>query len=355
MPFAFVGGYTDPDRNGRGEGIYVYRMDPETGAWEQIQVLSGVVNPSFLALSDDGRFLYAVNGGSAGGASACAVDPATGKLTLLNSESVGANNPAYIAIAPGGRHVVTANYSGGSVSVLPIREDGRLGAPTDVRKHVGAIGPNKARQDGPHPHQALVDPGRRFVLVNDLGLDATFVYRFDTGSGRLTPNDPPLARARPGAGPRHLAFAPDGRHVYVINELDSTIQLYVFDSERGALAPVHHVSTLPNGWDGTNTTAQVVAHPSGRFVYGSNRGHDSIAIFAVNQTTKRLTPLGHEPTQGKTPRNFNVDPRGRFLYAANQDSDTVVAFRVNDQSGALAPTGQVVATGSPSCVIFGGF
>lgn len=353
MPFAYVGGYTDPDRNGRGEGIYVYRMDPEGGAWEQIQVLGGVVNPSFMALSDDGRFLYAVNGGDAGGASACAVDPASGKLTLLNSTSVGANNPAYITIGPGGRHVVTANYSGGSVSVVPIRDDGSLDEVSDVRKHEGQAGPNKARQDGPHPHQAFLDPQGRYVLVNDLGLDRTFVYTLE--NGKLVPNDPPSAAARPGAGPRHLDFAPDGRHVYVINELDSTIQLYVYDPARGQLAPVHHVSTLPADFDGKNTTAQVKAHPNGRFVYGSNRGHDSIAIFAVNQTTKRLTPIGWESTQGKTPRNFNLDPPGRFLYAANQDSDTVVTFRVDDQSGMLAPTGQVIQAGSPSCVIFGGF
>jgi 6-phosphogluconolactonase len=169
------------------------------------------------------------------------------------------------------------------------------------------------------------------------------------------PNDPPFGRARPGAGPRHLDFSPDGTRVYVINELDSTIQVYVFDREQGSLAPVHDVSTLPEGWSGTNSTAQVVAHPNGRFVYGSNRGHDSIAMFAVSQTTKRLTPIGHEPTQGRTPRNFNLDPRGRFLYAANQDTDTVVAFRVDDASGKLTPTGQVVKAGSPSCVIFGGF
>jgi 6-phosphogluconolactonase len=355
MTFAYVGGYTARDRNGRGDGIYVYRMDPDTGAWEQVQVLGGITNPSFLALSEDGRFLYAVNGGSAGGASACAVDPATGQLTLLNTESVGANNPAHIAIGPGGRHAITANYGAGTVSVLPIRDDGRLGPVSDVRPQEGETGPNSARQDGSHPHQAMVQKASGFVLVNDLGLDRTFVYRLDTAAVKLVPNDPPFGRARPGAGPRHLDFSPDGRRVYVINELDSTIQQYVFDPASGALAPVHHVSTLPEGWSGSNTTAQVVAHRNGRFVYGSNRGHDSIAIFAVNQVTKRLTPVGHEPTQGRTPRNFNVDPRGRFLYAANQDSDTVVTFSIDDASGKLTPTGQVVAAGSPSCVIFGGF
>ncbi|HZQ98012.1 MAG TPA: lactonase family protein [Chloroflexota bacterium] len=351
MSFAYVGGYTEPDRNGRGEGIYVYRMDDTTGRWEPVQVLGGVKNPSFLALSRDGRFLYAVNGGDAGGASALARDPATGKLALLNTVSVRANNPAHIAVDATGRYAVTANYSAGSVSVVPIGPDGQLGEPTDVRRHEGPTGPSP-RQDGSHPHMVGVAPGGRFLLVNDLGLDKTFVYTLDLASGRLVPNDPPYGEAPPGAGPRHLAFHPNGRWVYVINELASTISQFAWDDATGRLEWLAVVSTLPAGFEGSNSTAQIVVHPNGRCVYGSNRGHDSIAIFRVAAADGALELVGHEPTQGRTPRNFNVDPRGRFLYAANQDSDTVVAFRIEEEGARLLPTGQVVRAGSPSCVIF---
>jgi 6-phosphogluconolactonase len=198
----------------------------------------------------------------------------------------------------------------------------------------------------------VLDPGGPFALANDLGLDRTFVYRLDRRPGRLTPNDPPDAPAAPGAGPRHLAFHPTRRFVYVLNEIDSTIQVFGYDGVRGALTPIERVSTLPRGWSGENSTAQIVAHPGGRFVYASNRGHDSIAIFAVDGETGRLTARGHEPTGGRTPRNFNLDPGGRFLLAANQDSDTVVVFRVDGRSGELTATGQVVEAGTPSCVVF---
>jgi 6-phosphogluconolactonase len=197
---------------------------------------------------------------------------------------------------------------------------------------------------------ALFDPTGRFALVNDLGLDRTFVYGLENGT--LVPNEPPFGRARPGAGPRHAWFHPNGRFLYVINELDSTLAVFAWDPEHGALHEIDHASTLPEGYTGQNTTAQVVVHPSGQFVYGSNRGHDSIAIFAIDQSTGKLTPRGHESTQGHTPRNFNIDPEGRFLFAANQDSDSIVGFHIDGGSGQLAPTGQVVSVGSPTCVLF---
>jgi len=221
-----------------------------------------------------------------------------------------------------------------------------------VVRHAGPPGPHPTRQDRPHPHQIPFDPGGPFALVNDLGLDRTYVYRLDRAPGRLVPNDPPFVSAAPGAGPRHLAFHPSRRFVYVLNEIDSTIQAYGYDGERGVLSALERVSTLPSGWRGENSTAQIVANPSGRFVYASNRGHDSIAIFGVDEASGRLTPAGHEPTRGRTPRNFDLDPKGAFLLAANQDSDTVVPFRVDPATGALAPTGQVVEAGSPSCVVF---
>jgi 6-phosphogluconolactonase (cycloisomerase 2 family) len=325
-------------------------MDESSGQLESAQVQRGVANPSFLALAPAGRFLFCVNGGEADGASAFAIDRASGRITPINRQDVGSKNPAHICVAPDGRHVLTANYSGGTVSVLPVEADGRLGPPTHVLHHEGPTGPNRARQEMPHPHMVAFDPAGTFVLVNDLGLDRTFVYRLE--DGQLVANEPPFGQARPGAGPRHLAFHPSGQFVYVINELDSTLAAFAWDPRRGALDEVHHASTLPDGYIGENTTAQVVVHPSGDFVYGSNRGHDSIAIFEVDQTTGRLTPRGHESTQGRTPRNFNLDRGGRFLVAANQDGDTLVIFRVDAGSGALVPTGQVVAVGSPSCVVF---
>jgi 6-phosphogluconolactonase len=349
--FVYVGGYTEPDRKGRGEGICVFAMDDSSGQLEAVQVQRGVSNPSFLALAPDGRFLFCVNGGNANGASAFAVDPASGTLTAINRQEIGSKNPAHICVAPDGRHVLTANYSGGTVSVLPIGDDGRLGPPTQVLHHAGPTGPNSRRQDMPHPHMVVFDPTGRFVLVNDLGLDRTFVYRLE--NGQLVANDPPFGQARPGAGPRHAAFHPGGRFVYVINELDSSLAAFAWGAQRGTLEEVEHASTLPEGFSGESTTAQVVVAPSGQFVYGSNRGHDSIAIFAIDQATGHLTPRGHEPTQGRTPRNFNIDPDGRFLFAANQDSDSLVSFRIDERSGGLAPTGQVVPVGSPSCVAFG--
>src|SRR5919202_635405 len=348
--FVYVGGYTEPDRGGRGEGICVFAMDESSGQLEAVQVQRGVPNPSFLALAPDGRSLFCVNGGDANGASAFGIEPASGTLTAINRQEIGSNNPAHICVSPDGRYVLTANYSGGTVSVPPIGNDGRLGPPTQVLRHAGPTGPNPSRQDMPHPHMALFDPTGQFVLVNDLGLDRTFVYRLE--NGHLVANDPPFGQARPGAGPRHAAFHPGGRFVYVINELDSTLAAFAWDAQRGTLEELDHASTLPEGHTGENTTAQVVVHPAGQVVYGSNRGHDSIAIFAIDQTTGHLTPRGHASTQGRTPRNFNLDPDGRFLFAANQDSDTLVTFRIDGGTGRLAPTGQVVRVGSPSCVVF---
>ena len=347
--FVYVGGYTEADRGGRGEGISVFAMDDSSGHLEPVQVLRGVANPSFLALAPDGRFLFCVNGGNANGASSFAIDPASGSLTLINRQDIGSINPAHICVAPDGRHVLTANYSGGTVSVLPVDADARIGPP-QVQRHEGETGPHPTRQDMPHPHMALFDPTGRFALVNDLGLDRTFVYGLENGT--LVPNEPPFGRARPGAGPRHAWFHPNGRFLYVINELDSTLAVFAWDPEHGALHEIDHASTLPEGYTGQNTTAQVVVHPSGQFVYGSNRGHDSIAIFAIDQSTGKLTPRGHESTQGHTPRNFNIDPEGRFLFAANQDSDSIVGFHIDGGSGQLAPTGQVVSVGSPTCVLF---
>ena len=348
----YVGTFTSPSRNGRGEGICVFEMDETSGELRQVQTLEGVENPSFLALHPNRRLLFCNNADPEGGVSAFAIDDATARLTFLNRQSSGGVSPAHVSVHPGGRWVFGANYGSGSVCVLPLQDDGRLGPATDLVQHEGPGGPVQGRQDGPHAHQIVPTADGRFVLANDLGLDRTYVYRPDTILGKLVPDDPPFARARAGSGPRHLAFHPSGKYVYVLGELDSTVAAFAWDGLRGTMTPLQIVSTLPSGQDGGNSTAQVVAHPNGRFLYASNRGHDSIALFAIDSVDGRLTAVGHVPTGGETPRNFNLDPSARFLYAANQDSDTIVAFRIEDNGGRLEPTGHVARAGSPVCVVF---
>ena len=348
----YVGGYSDPDRDGRGAGIEVFDMDAATGTLTLVQTVADIANPSFLALHPTRPFLYSVNGGNATGASAFSIEPSSGRLTPINNVSSLGNNPAYIAVDPTGHFVLLANYSGGSASVVPIRDDGGLREVSHVIHHAGPRGPVDGRQNDPHPHMILPDPSGRFVLVNDLGVDRTYVYRLDITKGTLVPHDPPWVAAVPGGGPRHLAFHPNGRRMSVINELNSTITTFNWSAELGLLSPIQTISTLPDGNTVANSTAQIVVHPSGRFLYGSNRGHDSIAIFESEPESGMLALKGTEPTRGRTPRNFNIDPSGTFLFAANQDTDTVVTFRSDTATGGLTPTGQVLAIGSPSCVIF---
>jgi len=350
-PLVCIGTYAD----GEAEGIFVYRQDPDTGALRFTGQAARAQNPSYLAPHPSGRYLYAVNevgefaGKPGGGVRAFAFDPETGGLSLLNQQASHGAAPCYIALDRAGRHAVVANYTSGSVAVLPIGEDGHLAPASDVVQHHGS-GADPARQEGPHAHSIHLDPANRFALAADLGLDRVFVYRFGAEAGRLAPAGVPWATTRPGAGPRHFAFHPNGTRVYVINELDSTMDVFAYDADTGALAHRQTLATLPDGFAGPNFCADVHAAPSGRFVYGSNRGHDSIAIFAVDLATGDLAPAGHEPTQGRNPRNFCVDPTGRFLFAANQDSDTVVTFRVDADAGGLEPAGHVASVSKPVCV-----
>lgn len=355
--FAYIGTFTrmPPHPRGAAEGVHVLRLDPAAGAFTHVQTLAGVDSPSFLALHPSGRFLYAVNAvpehdGRPGGAvSAVAIDPATGGLTLLNHQPSHGAGPCHVSVDRAGRWVFVANYGGGSIAMLPIADDGRLGPATDAVQHRGSsVDPR--RQEGPHAHSINLDPSGRFALVADLGLDMVLVYRIDRERGRLAPNDPPGVRTKPGAGPRHLDFHPNGRWVYVINELDSTLGAYAYEAERGVLTELHTLPTLPEGFAGVNSCADVHVHPSGRFVYGSNRGHDSIAVFEIDQAGGRLTARGHVSTGGATPRNFAIDPGGRFMYVANQDSDTIVTFSIDPDDGALTPSGPVVAVRTPVCV-----
>lgn len=348
----YVGTYT----NGRSRGIYRCRLDADTGALAVEGVAArGVANPSFLVVDRGQRFLYAVSetaefeGEPGGGVAAFAIDRRTGDLRALNRQPSRGAAPCHLAVDRGNRFLLVANYSGGNVTVLPIRPDGSLGPPSMQVRHSGS-GPNARRQAGPHAHSVTFDPTNRFVYAADLGIDRVMIYRFD--AGELAPADPPWVQARPGAGPRHFAFHPDARRAYVINELDSTVSTLAFDPATGAMREVHTVSTLPAGWTGENSCADVHVSADGRFVYGSNRGHDSVAVFAVDPEGGALAPVQHQPTLGRTPRNFALDPTGRWLLAANQGSDSVAVFAVDPETGRLSPTGQVAEVPVPVCLRF---
>ena len=347
----YVGTYT----SGASEGIYLYRLDLGDGSLKHAGTTAGVVNPSYLTLDARRRFLYAVNevedfGGAASGAvSAFAVDRRTGALRFLNQRASKGGAPCYVTVAADGKFVLVANYTGGNVAVLPVERGGRLGAAVDVEQHTGS-GPDRERQEAAHAHFVTLDRENRFAYSCDLGTDRVMVYRFNRRTGSLSPNAPPSLSLKPGAGPRHLAFHPRGRFVYVLNELDSTVTALAHDPARGTLRELQTLSALPRGFAGANTGADIHVTPDGRFLYSSNRGHDSLARFAVNARTGALRPLGHTPTEGKTPRNFVIDPTGRFVLVANQKSDTVVTFRLDARTGALSPTGRTASVPSPVCL-----
>ena len=350
---AYVGTYT----RGGSDGIYLFEMDLNSGAMKQIATTSGITNPSFLALHPSGRFLYSVAelgsraAGDPGGAAALAIDPKTGKLSHLNQQSVGGTGPCHLVVDKSGKNLLVANYAGGSVAVLPIADDGRLRPASCFIQHTGSS-VLQPRQSAPHAHGIYLDSQNRFAFVPDLGLDKVLVYRFDTARGSLTPNDPPAAAVSPGSGPRHFAFHPGGKFAYVINEISSTLTAFQYDARRGVLDDIQTLSTLPEGFDGKNSTAEIFVSPCGKMLYGSNRGHDSIAIFAIDEATGRLEPLGHESTQGETPRFFGIDPTGTFLLAANQTSGSIVVLRINPNTGALKPTGHKVEVPMPVCIQF---
>jgi 6-phosphogluconolactonase (cycloisomerase 2 family) len=349
--FAYVGCYTSRERNGHGEGISVYRVDARSGEWSQVQVVKDLVNPSWLTLDRQQRFLYAAHG-DGHEATAFAIDRDSGRLTLLNRQPTNGRNGVRLAVDASNRFAVLANYSTGTVAVLPINPDGSLGPLADLVTLQGKPGPHRTEQASSHPHDIVFDPRGRFIVVPDKGLDATFVFRLDTTTGKLVAADPPSVASRPGAGPRHVDFHPSKPYAYQINELESTITTFQFDPQHGELMPLQTITTLPSSFTGNSTTSEIAVAPSGKFVYGSNRGHDSIAIFAVDDATGVLSTVGWESTQGKVPRFFALDPSGTFLYAANQTSDTIVVFRVDSATGKLNPTGHVVATGSPSSIVF---
>jgi len=353
----YIGTYTHG--KGRGEGIYLFHMDPASGHLEPAGLVRGVANPSYLALAPGGRQLYAVSevaqtaGQPSGALSALAVDAETGRLTLLNQEATHGAGPCFVSVEATRRLALVANYQSGSVAALPILADGRLGAASVTVQHHGSS-VNPRRQAGPHAHSIIPDPTNRFALAADLGLDRILVYRLDAERGTLAPHEPAGWAGRPGAGPRHQAFHPNGRWLYVTNELDSTVVALAWNGEAGTLAAIGTYPLLPAGFVGENTAAHVALAPSGRTLYASNRGHDSIAMLAADAATGALTPIGHVPSGGRTPRHFALDPAGRWLLAANQDSDTVVAFGIDPASGQLAATGQVTRVPTPVCVLIAG-
>lgn len=350
----YAGAYTHslPHVESKASGITTYRLDAATGALTFAHAHEGIANPSYLTLDPRRRFLYCVEEMAEGRVHAFAIEPATGTLTPLNQQPSHGSGPAHLSVDRSGRWVFVANYDSGSIAVLPILEDGRLGPATDVVRHTGqSVHPE--RQQGPHAHWIGADPANRFVLVTDLGLDAILRYRLDAVSGTLARDDAPAGAVQPGAGPRHLAFRPDGRYVYAINELDSTLSAYAYDPTTAAMQPLQRLSTVPDSFTGTNWTSAVRVSPSGRFVYGSNRGHDSIVIFGSDPETGLLSYVGHEPTRGQTPRDVNIDPTGTFLLAANQDGDTIVTFRIDAATGQLSATGQVTTARTPVCLDFG--
>jgi 6-phosphogluconolactonase len=332
----------------KGKGIYSYRMDLDTGALSPLGLAAQTTSASFMAVHPNREFVYIAGERKDGAVTAFSIDRASGKLTLLNKQSSRGSGPAHLAVDNAGKNVLVANYASGSVAVLPIQKDGSLKEASAFVQHAGKS-VNPKRQEGPHAHHIITDAAGRFALVCDLGLDQVLVYKFDSAKGTLTPNDPPFGALKPGAGPRHLAFGTGDRFAYVINELDSTVTTFQYDSKRGAMKSVRNISTLPPDFAATNYPAEIAVHPSGKFLYGSNRGHDSIAVYAVDGKGQ-LSMVEIHPTGGQTPRHFEVEPTGKFLLAANQDSGTINVFRIDGKAGRLSPTGQSVEVDTPFCV-----
>lgn len=351
----YVGTYTGEGT--KSKGIYAFRYDAATAQVTPLGLAAETTNPSFVAVHPNGKFLYAVNelgnykGPNSGGVSAFSIDRATGKLTFLNELPSRGADPCYITVDRTGKFVLVANYTGGSVIVYPILEDGRLGEASAFVQHTGH-GPNAERQEGPHAHSIDLSPDNRFAFVDDLGLDELLVYKFDAAKGSLTPNDPPFAKLDPGAGPRHFALRPDGKFAYVVTEIGRNVTVFSTDAAKGTFQHLQTVTTLPKDFTGRNDDAEIEVLPSGKFLYASNRGHDSIAVFAIDSGKGTLRTVEIASTQGKEPRSFEIDPTGKLLFAANQKSDNIVIFKIDAKTGKLTPTGQVLDVSSPVCVKF---
>lgn len=352
--WVYVGTYTGP----KSKGIYLAELDLATGKLTSKGVAGEMTNPSFLTIHPSQKYLFAVGevdnfkGKKGGAASAFSIDPKSGKLTLINQETSGGGGPCHVSVDKEGKNILLANYGGGSVEVIPVGADGKLGEPTAFIQHKGT-GPDKGRQAGPHAHSINLDAANKFAFAADLGLDKVLIYKFDAAKGTLVPNAPAFGEVPPGGGPRHFAFHPNGKYAYVCDEMTSAVTAFAYDADKGALKTLDTVSTLPERAKiKGNSTAEVLVHPNGKAVYVSNRGHDSIAVFSVDADGAKLTPLQHEPTGGKTPRNFNIDPTGTYLVAANQSSGNLVVFKIDPATGKLTATGNTLEVPAPVCVKF---
>lgn len=355
----YVGTYTRRQGSpNQSEGIYVFRYDPATGACTQVST-AAAVNPSFLAIDPSGHYLYSVSElsgkteGEPGGAiNAYRLDRKTGELTYINQSSTGGDGPCHLVVDATGRHVLASNYAGGSICVLPIQDGGSVGEAVSVIQHEGSS-VNPQRQNEPHPHSINVSPSNRYAYVPDLGTDKVMIYEFDSSTGQLkASHDQPWARTKSGAGPRHLAFHPSQKFLYVIDELDSTVTAFNWDSQRGTLKEIHTVPTLPSDFKGRSHCADIHVHPNGKFVYGSNRGHDSIVVYSIEERTGQLTTVEHVSTQGEIPRNFAIDPAGRHLLAANQNTNDIFVYEIDSRTGKLKPIGDRIEVPSPVCIKF---
>lgn len=362
--FVYVGTYTDwelfgpPRRNPPGErsqGIYVFPFDPATGQLGPRRLAAETPNPTYVTFSPSGRVLYAVNeiylfhGAASGAVSAFRIDPATGGLAFLNQVEAHGTGTCYACVDRAGDHLLAANFGSGSAAVFPLEPGGRLRPASAVVQDTGS-GPNP-RQAGPHAHAINLSPDERFAIVSEFGTDRLALFRFDSDRGTLTPAEPPHLPLRPGSAPRHLAFHPSHPVAYSLNEIDNTITVLAWNATRGSLRELQNVSTLPSGFSGRNTAAEVIVHPSGRFLYASNRGNQSLAVFSIDNSG-RIALAGHVSCGGRTPRGFAVDPDGRWLIAANQDTHNLVVFAVDEHTGMPVPTGQVVEVRTPVCVKF---
>jgi 6-phosphogluconolactonase len=347
----YVGTYT----RGDSKGIYAYRLEDSTGKLTPLGLAGEAANPSFVTIHPNRRFLYAVGEGNEAGkggtVTAFSIDAGTGKLTKINTQYTRGGGPCYVRLDKTGKCALVANYGGGSVISFPVNADGSLGESASYIEHKGSSLDPK-RQAKPYGHSINPSPDNRFAVAADLGTDQLFIYRLDPTRATLTPNEPAFARVAPGSGPRHFAFHPSSRFAYAINEMRSTVTVFRYDASNGVLTEMQTVSTLPADFKGNNSTAEVQVHPSGRFLYGSNRGHDSIAVFSIDPRKGMLTLIENVSTQGRVPRNFGIDPSGRWLIAANQNTNNLVVFRIDEKTGRLTATGQAEQVGSPVCVKF---
>jgi 6-phosphogluconolactonase len=343
--------YFGTQRTGTNAGFSLAHFDTDTGVLTKPEFLLAATAPAFFVIHPDGRHLYTCNAASSGGVSAYEIEPHTGALKFLNRVSSGGAGPCYVSLDQTARFALVANYAGGSIAVFAIQPDGSLGERTAFVQHTGNS-VNPQRQTHAYAHSIIVDPSNRFALVDDLGVDKIFVYRFNAQDGSLTPNDPPFAGIRPGSGPRHLAFHPNGRWVYVISEIASTVTAFNWNPANGSLAEFQTISALPENFNGTNTSAEIALHPNGKFLYASNRGDDSLAVFAIDPATGKLGLVERVSCGGRTPRFFTFDPTGKWLLCSNHGSDTTVVFRVDEKTGKLAQIGQPVSVSYPFCERF---